>query len=140
VPQQRDEDSQLLACTFVDQKFAHRAPEGGVLLRGFFGGDVAATLLEESDEALTALTLRRLAYVLGPLPLPTFSIVRRWPLSLPQYAVGHLERMARLEALVASFPGLHLAGNAYYGVGLPDMVRMGRDAARRAAQPQLQSH
>ncbi len=132
VPQQRGEYSQLLACTFVDHKFAHRAPEGGVLLRGFFGGDAAAALLNESDDALTALTLRRLSDVLGPLPLPTFSVVRRWPLSLPQYAVGHLERMAQLEALVASFPGLHLAGNAYYGVGLPDMVRMGRDAARRA--------
>jgi oxygen-dependent protoporphyrinogen oxidase len=60
--------------------------------------------------------------------------VRWWPASLPQYAVGHLARMVRLEALVAKHPGLHLAGNAYYGVGLPDMVRMGREAARRALQ------
>ncbi|MGB0124706.1 MAG: protoporphyrinogen oxidase [Silvibacterium sp.] len=134
VPQHRGTDSQLLACTFVDQKFSHRAPDGGILLRGFFGGDVAEALLNENDETLTTLALQRLSDVLGPLPSPHLSVVRRWPLSLPQYAVGHLERMARLEALVGSFPGLHLAGNAYHGVGLPDMVRMGREAARYAAR------
>jgi len=134
VPQTHRADSHLLACTFVDQKFSHRVPEDGILLRGFFGGDVVATLLKENDETLTALALQRLFDALGPLPQPHFSVVRRWPLSLPQYAVGHLERMAQLAALVEGLPGLHLAGNAYYGVGLPDMVRMGREAARRSAQ------
>lgn len=134
VPQQSEANSQLLACTFVNQKFPHRAPPGGVLLRAFFGGNTAAGLLSDSDDALAALVLRRLTEALGPLPSPAFSIVRRWPLSLPQYGVGHLERMAKLGSLVASHPGLDLAGNAYYGVGLPDMVRMGRNAARRAGQ------
>lgn len=134
VPQQPDSDAQLLACTFVDQKFSRRVPEGGLLLRGFFGGDTATALLDENDETLAALAQRRLSEVLGSLPRPHIAIVRRWPLSLPQYAVGHLERMRQLEALVQRFSGLHLAGNAYYGVGLPDMVRMGREAARRAAQ------
>jgi oxygen-dependent protoporphyrinogen oxidase len=135
VPQREGDHSQLLACTFVDQKFHSRVPDGGILLRAFFGGRAAAELLGESDGALTALALKRLAEVLGPLPSPDFSVVRRWPLSLPQYAVGHLERMANLEDLVAAHPGLHLTGNAYYGVGVPDMVRMGREAARRAGRP-----
>jgi protoporphyrinogen/coproporphyrinogen III oxidase len=131
VPEQGGEEAQLLACTFVDQKFSDRVPEGSVLLRGFFGGTTAERLLNETDETLTALALRRLSEALGPLPTPHLGVVRRWPRSLPQYAVGHLERMTRLEALVDSLPGLRLVGNAYYGVGLPDMVRMGRDAARR---------
>lgn len=130
VPQHGSGEPQLLACTFVDQKFSHRAPEGGILLRAFFGGDAAAALLNESNEALTALALRRVSETLGSLPPPHITVVRRWPWSLPQYAVGHLERMAWLERLVAGFPGLRLVGNAYYGVGLPDMVRMGREAAR----------
>lgn len=140
VPQQSDptpspgRDSQLLACTFVDQKFPHRVPEGGVLLRAFFGGRAAAAQIQQNDETLTALALRNLSDALGPLPKPYLSVVRRWPLSLPQYAVGHLDRMAQLEALTATFPGLHLVGNAYHGVGLPDMVRMGREAARRVAR------
>jgi protoporphyrinogen/coproporphyrinogen III oxidase len=132
VPEQSNEDPQLLACTFVDQKFSHRVPEGGVLLRAFFGGAVAAGLLNEDDEMLTTLALRRLSEALGSFPTPHIVVVRRWPWSLPQYAVGHLERMARLEKLVARFPGLHLVGNAYYGVGLPDMVCMGRGLAVQA--------
>jgi protoporphyrinogen/coproporphyrinogen III oxidase len=134
VPQQSGSDSQLLACTFVDQKFPHRTPEGGVLLRGFFGSHAAEALMNESDATLITLALRRLSEVLGPLPTPHITIVRRLPFSLPQYAVGHLDRIAHLEALVKNFPGLHLIGNAYYGVGLPDMIRMGREAASRAVQ------
>jgi oxygen-dependent protoporphyrinogen oxidase len=126
---------QLLACTFVDEKFPHRVPEGGVLLRAFFGGASAPLLLDSSDDEIIALALRQLSTLLGPLPTPSFTVVRRWPRSLPQYAVGHLERMQRLEERVRALPGLQLIGNAYYGVGLPDLVRQGRDAARRVAPP-----
>jgi len=130
VPQQANAESpQLLACTFVNQKFSDRVPDDGVLLRAFFGGDTAATLLNETDAALTKLAAQRLADALGPLPTPHITIVRRWPHSLPQYGVGHLDRMAKLRALLTNFPGLFLVGNAYQGVGLPDMVRMGREAA-----------
>lgn len=132
VPPSPDATSQLLACTFVDQKFSHRVPEGGVLLRAFFGGRAAQVQLHQSDNAVAALALQRLSEALGPLPTPHITIVRRLPHSLPQYGIGHLARMARLESLVKEFPGLHLAGNAYYGVGLPDMVRIGRSAARAA--------
>ena len=126
---------QLLACTFVDQKFGHRALEGGVLLRAFFGGASAPLLLDSSDDEIIALAHRQLSALLGPLPSPSFTVVRRWPRSLPQYAVGHLERMERLEERVRALPGLQLIGNAYYGVGLPDLVRQGREAARRVAPP-----
>jgi oxygen-dependent protoporphyrinogen oxidase len=125
----------LLACTFVDQKFPHRAPEGAVLLRAFFGGASAPRLLDSPDDEVIALAIRQLSLLLGPLPQASFTVVRRWPRSLPQYAVGHLERMARLEGRVRVLPGLHLIGNAYYGVGLPDLVRQGREAARRVATP-----
>jgi oxygen-dependent protoporphyrinogen oxidase len=125
----------LLACTFVDQKFPHRAPEGAVLLRAFFGGASALRLLDSPDEEVIALAIRQLSLLLGPLPQASFTVVRRWPRSLPQYAVGHLERMARLEGRVRELPGLQLIGNAYYGVGLPDLVRQGREAARRVATP-----
>ena len=124
-----DAEPQLLACTFVDQKFAHRAPEGCVLLRAFFGGPSAPRLLTESDEAILTLARRRLSQVLGEIPESKITVVRRWPYSLPQYAVGHRARVARLEAIVREIPGLHLIGNAFYGVGLPDMIRQGRALA-----------
>ena len=125
------ESLQLLATTFVGQKFAHRVPPGSCLLRAFLGGAAARRLLaaDTSDEQLTALTLRELQDVLGPLPPPAFAEVRRWPLSLPQYEVGHLERIALLERRLPSIPGLHLLGNAFRGVGLPDLIREARTLA-----------
>ena len=124
--------SKLLAATFVDQKFAYRTPPNGQLVRAFFGGEQARQLLAEnaSDEQLTALALDELRGILGPLPAAApYSYVSRWPLSLPQYAVGHLERMAELDRRLATLPGLHLLGNALHGVGLPDLIRQARTLA-----------
>jgi oxygen-dependent protoporphyrinogen oxidase len=128
-------DPQLLACTFVDQKFSHRVPEGAVLLRAFFGGEAAPRLLTSPEDEIVSLARRQLSSLLGPLPDTSFTVVRRWPRSLPQYAVGHLERMKRLDERVGAIPGLHLVGNAYYGVGLPDLVRQGRETAWRLVPP-----
>ena len=124
------QDHELLACTFVDQKFAHRAPQGAILLRAFFGGYSGDALQGEADDQIVERARLQLSRVLGPLPPAAETVVRRLPRSLPQYAVGHLERMAQLEALVNDLPGLQLVGNAYYGVGLPDLIRQGRAAAR----------
>ena len=128
-------ESQLLAGTFVDQKFDGRVPEGCRLLRSFFGGVTADRLLNANDREIAALALKELQSVLGPLPAPALTVVRRWPRALPQYAVGHLERMAELARRVEHFPGLWLLGNGYRGVGLPDLIRDARVAARQAAIP-----
>jgi oxygen-dependent protoporphyrinogen oxidase len=129
-------EPELLACTFVDQKFSGRVPPGAVLLRAFFGGHSGDALLGESDEQIIACARVLLARVLGFLPQAVETVVRRWPQSLPQYAVRHLERMAELESLLRATPGLSLVGSAYYGVGLPDLIRHGRATARSlAGQP-----
>lgn len=127
------EGSRLLAATFSDQKFAHRAPAGGKQLRAYFGGAEADRLIPESDAFLARAALNDLAAVLGPLPAPQVTVVRRWPRALPQYEVGHLERMASLAARIKRLGSLHLLGNAYRGVGLPDLIRDARDAARSAS-------
>jgi protoporphyrinogen/coproporphyrinogen III oxidase len=127
---------QLLACTFVHQKFPGRVPEGAVLLRAFFGGHSGEALLGETDDQLIERARLQLSRVLGPLPEATETVVRRWPHSLPQYAVGHLERMAELQSILSEMPGLDLLGSAYHGVGLPDLIRQGRATARLlAGQP-----
>jgi len=124
------EQSSLLAATFTDQKFPGRAPPGKRLLRAFFGGEHLSPDDARSDAALAQEALSELEKILGPLPSPDFHVVRRWPRSLPQYEVGHLERMASLNAVVAEQPNLYLLGNAYRGVGLPDLIRDARKAAR----------
>jgi oxygen-dependent protoporphyrinogen oxidase len=125
--------SLLLACTFVDQKFADRVPENGRLVRAFFGGAAAERLLRCGNDETAAVARLELARLLGPMPEPQVTVVRRWPRSLPQYAVGHLERMAKLDARVSALSGLWLLGNGYRGVGIPDLVRDARNAAREVA-------
>jgi oxygen-dependent protoporphyrinogen oxidase len=126
----------LLACTFVHQKFPGRAPPGAVLLRAFFGGHSGDALMGEADDQLVARARVQLSRILGPLPEAEEVVIRRWPQSLPQYAVGHLDRMAELDSKLSAMPGLHLVGSAYYGVGLPDLIRQGRATARSlAGQP-----
>jgi len=117
--------SPLLAATFIHQKFAGRVPPDGAMLRAFFSGE---QWMAAGDAELKQLALSELRSILGELPSPQLAIVRRWPRSLPQYAVGHAERIA---ALMARLPaGLRLIGNAYHGVGIPDLIRDARLAAR----------
>jgi oxygen-dependent protoporphyrinogen oxidase len=127
-------DSLLLACTFVDQKFDDRVPLGGRLVRAFFGGKAAERLMRCGNDETAAVARLELARILGPLPEPQMTVVRRWPRSLPQYGVGHLERMRELDERVRALDGLWLLGNGYRGVGLPDLIRDARAAARRVAE------
>jgi oxygen-dependent protoporphyrinogen oxidase len=126
-------DSLLLACTFVDQKFNDRVPQGERLMRAFFGGKAADRLMRCGNDETAAVARMELARILGPLPEPQVTVVRRWPRSLPQYGVGHLKRMDELAERVSELDGLWLLGNGYRGVGLPDLVRDARAAARQFA-------
>jgi oxygen-dependent protoporphyrinogen oxidase len=133
--------SRLLAATFVDQKFDHRVPPGARLIRAFFGGATGERMMRCGNDEVASIARLELARILGPLPDPAITpqliAVRRWPRSLPQYAVGHLDRMAQLNARIAQMPGLYLLGNGYRGVGLPDLIRDSRAAARAAVKNSL---
>ena len=122
----------LLACTFTDQKFNGRVPQGGRLVRAFFGGAAADRLIRCGNDEIAAVARLELSRILGPMPEPIRTLVRRWPKALPQYAVGHLERMAEVEERVRRLGGLWLLGNGYRGVGLPDLIRDARFAAVEA--------
>ena len=122
--------SRLLACTFTPQKFPHRVPPGAGMLRAFFGSAAAGRMIESTNDEIAAIARHELARILGPLPDPILTVIRRWPRSLPQYAVGHLDRMAALDARIRAHGTLWLLGNGYRGVGLPDLIRDARAAAQ----------
>jgi protoporphyrinogen/coproporphyrinogen III oxidase len=128
-----DSGNLLLACTFMDQKYAGRVPEDGRLLRAFFGGETVHRLMHCGNDEIAAIARLELGRILGPLPEPQVTIVRRWPQSLPQYAVGHLERMGELDQRVRALGSLSLLGNGYRGVGIPDLIRDSRAAVRSLA-------
>jgi len=122
----------LIAGTFGSVKFPGRAPEGHVLMRAFLGGAVQPEVYAMDDESLRAAVLKDLRELLGVAGEPLFADIHRWPNSMPQYPVGHLDRVARIERLLAAYPGLAVAGNAFGGVGIPDCVHSGEMAAERA--------
>ncbi|HUS19510.1 MAG TPA: protoporphyrinogen oxidase [Terriglobales bacterium] len=124
----RGEKKHLLACTFVHRKFDGRAPEGSALLRAFLTSG-----LEESDEAIIGKVRAELGEVLNIRQQPLMARVRRWPSAMPQYEVGHLERMKQIDERVGTLIGLRLTGNAYHGIGIPDCVRGGKGAAETIA-------
>lgn len=125
------ERRRVLAISFTSRKFPGRAPDGCVQLRTFVGGAMQPELLAKSDEEIVQLVREELADILGVRGEPLISVVARWNRSMPQYHVGHLERVARIETLAAGLPGFALAGNAYRGVGLPDVIHSGELAAER---------
>ena len=121
----KKERRKIVACTWVGTKFPFRAPEDKVIARCFLSGSDTP-----EDEAVAAVTAE-LAEITGIRAQPIFSRAFRWPRAMAQYPVGHSERVAEIEARVAAIPGLHVAGNAYHGIGIPDCIRMGRTAAEK---------
>lgn len=124
----RSEGKRMIACTFVHNKFENRAPEGIALLRVFLGGAGDSDILNLSSAEIVEIVRRELREILNVTAEPQFSRVFQWPQAMAQYQVGHLLRVASLDMNMQRFPGLHLAGNAYHGIGIPDCVRVGRSA------------
>jgi oxygen-dependent protoporphyrinogen oxidase len=132
IPRVEGRDS--LACTIVSSKWAHRAPAGKVLVRVFIGRAGQDDVVERDDASLIAIAHVELKQTLGVTAAPEVMLVTRWPKGMPQYTLGHLERIAAIDAAVASVPGLALAGNAYRGVGIPDCIASGEAAADRVLE------
>jgi len=117
------------AITWSSLKFSHRAPEGWALLRVFFGGSRSPQSLELDDGALLATVREQLREFMGIETPPLFHRIYRWRRSNAQYDVGHLDRVAAVEAELP--PGLYLTGSPYRGVGLPDCIKQSKDTAEK---------
>ncbi len=128
------EPTTVTACTWVSSKWPHATPEDKVLIRCFIGrGNESKDWTKESDETIVALARKELEKIMGLKAEPLFTRVFKWQRAMPQYRVGHLDRMDRVDKLMQQAPGLYVAGAAFRGVGLPDCVREGTQAADKAA-------
>jgi protoporphyrinogen/coproporphyrinogen III oxidase len=123
------ERRKIIAATFSSRKFEHRAPHGKVLIRAFIGGAVHEEMMAMDDDAKVAAAREELRALVGLTAAPLLTRVRSWPDAMPQYKVGHLERVAEIERESRALPGLALAGAAYRGVGVPDCIHSGEQAA-----------
>ena len=123
------EGRKIIACSFSSVKYPGRAPAGYELIRAFVGGALQPSLFGQSDHAMETGVRQELEALLGIQAPPLLCRIHRHPHSMPQYLVGHLDRVRRIEAQLVHLPGLALAGNAYRGIGIPDCVHSGEEAA-----------
>lgn len=127
----RTEGRSMLACTFVHRKFPFRAPEGASLLRCFVSSSRVPDLQQQSDHWLLSTILTELKELLWIRETPLFAHIYRWDCALPQYSTGHLERVAEMESTLEGIPGLHLIGNSFHGIGIPDCIKSGKRAVEK---------
>jgi oxygen-dependent protoporphyrinogen oxidase len=123
----------LIAATFSSVKFDGRAPDDWLLIRAFLGGATHPHVYAMDDKAMERAVVSDLKELVGLDGEPKFVELHRWPGSMPQYPVGHLDNMRRVYDRLSQQPALDVAGNAYAGVGIPDCVHTGEQAAERIA-------
>ncbi|MCH8014235.1 MAG: protoporphyrinogen oxidase, partial [Candidatus Dadabacteria bacterium] len=123
------ENSNLIACSFSSIKFEGRAPQGYVLLRAFVGGALNPGICDLEDTILIQEAEKEVSQILGISSAPEFTILKRYPQSMPQYHVGHLQIVEKIKEKLNHHQCLEIAGNAYSGVGIPDCVHSGEQAA-----------
>jgi oxygen-dependent protoporphyrinogen oxidase len=124
-----------VAGTFASRKWANRAPPGRELIRVFLGGP-ASPPGDASDDALIACARGELRALLGVDTTPAVAVVRRYPRAMPHYTVGHLSRVAGIDARLAKHSRIAIAGNSLRGVGIPDAIASGERAARSVMEGQ----
>ncbi len=127
------ENRPLMAITMSSSKWPDRAPEGTVLMRGFVGGPRNQAIMEKSDEEIIEIVRAQMVDMLGVKPdaTPIFARVFRWTKGMPQYTIGHLDRVAEIEERTAAIRGLALAGGSYRGVGIPNCIESGERAVSK---------
>ncbi|MBM7647602.1 oxygen-dependent protoporphyrinogen oxidase [Bacillus ectoiniformans] len=128
----RNSDYTITACTWTHKKWPHTTPEGKVLLRCYVGRAGDEAVVDLSDAEIERIVLDDLNKTMKVTSAPDFTIVSRWKEAMPQYTVGHKDRLAEInKQLLAQAPGLFIAGSSFEGLGLPDCIDQGEAAVEK---------
>lgn len=125
----RAEGRPLLAATWTSLKWPHRAPQTQALVRCYLGGIGREAVLQQDESTLTKLVREELRTIAGITAEPSYVNVNRWDRAMPQYTLGHLDRLDTMQRSLDRYPSLVLAGAAYRGIGIPDCIKDGTEAA-----------
>ncbi|MFD1017778.1 protoporphyrinogen oxidase [Thalassobacillus hwangdonensis] len=135
----RNSDYRITACTWTHKKWPHSTPEGKVLLRCYVGKPGDQEVVDLSDEEIQKIVMKDLNKTMNITSEPEFSVITRWRDAMPQYTVGHKQRLQTIHAKMAeALPGVHLAGGSYEGIGLPDCIDQGEAVVQKVIE-QLQT-
>ncbi len=131
----RNSDFRITACTWTHKKWPSTTPDDMALLRCYVGKPNDQDIVDLSDEEIINIALRDLNKTMNITEKPLFHMVTRWKDSMPQYNVGHIERMKNVkESLAKELPGVYLAGGSYEGVGIPDCINQGEAAVKKVLE------
>ena len=130
----RVERNGIMAASWLSSKWPHRAPDNQVLMRAFVGGARDPEALKKTDDELVATAMSALRPILGISGEPSLARVYRFERASAQHEVGHLDRMAAIDARLVAHPGLFLTGSGFRGVGIPDCVADARATARKVSE------
>ncbi|MFD3447276.1 protoporphyrinogen oxidase [Microbacteriaceae bacterium 4G12] len=131
----RNSDFTITACTWTHKKWPHTTPKGKVLLRCYVGRPGDEAVVDQTDEELVAAILEDLKKTMDIDAAPEFTVISRWKDAMPQYTVGHKERMASIQSFMEKeLPGVCIAGSSYAGSGLPDCIDQGEAAVKKVLQ------
>jgi oxygen-dependent protoporphyrinogen oxidase len=127
------ENRKVLSGSFSSVKYPGRAPDGGALVRAFIGGEMQPELAALPDDELVAVARDELSQLLGISGEPNMVLISRYEQGMPQYYVGHGERIKQVEAALEQLPGLYFTGNAFGGVGIPFCIYKSEKVAEKVA-------
>ncbi len=131
----RNEGRSMTACTWTSSKWTHSSPSDKVLLRCYVGHSKDQSKVNLSDGEMVAMVQKEIKEIMGVTANPIFYRITRWENSMPQYQVGHLQRLKQIRQDLAAFrPGVFLAGAGYQGVGIPDCIQQGKDAVQQVME------
>lgn len=130
----KKEKRRIMAASWVSVKFRHRAPDDGVLIRCFVGGAKDEERVFKSDDELIRMAREELRDIMGITAEPVVARAFKWRKAMPQYTIGHLDRVKSIEEMVGRHPGLYLTGSAYNGIGISDSIRMGGEIAAKVVE------
>lgn len=128
----RNSDYTITSCTWVDKKWPHTTPDGKVLIRTYVGRSGGEVVVELADDQIVNIVLADLAKTMKITKKPEVAVVTRWPNALPQYTIGHEDRLNKAtDGLSKELPGIYMAGNSYKGIGISDCIKQGEAAVTK---------
>ena len=136
----RKEQRPLLAATWTSLKWPDRSRAGETLIRCYIGGRGRETVFQQDDGSLVECVRRELTSMVGITAAPTYTEVHRWSQGMPQYVLGHRDRLAKVQAELAKWPGLYVTGAGLNGIGIPDCIREGTKVGLQLLQDHSHNH
>ncbi|MCA9498216.1 MAG: protoporphyrinogen oxidase [Nitrospira sp.] len=136
----RKEQRPLLAATWTSLKWPDRSRAGETLIRCYIGGRGRETVLEQDDNSLVECVRRELTSMVGITAIPTYTEIHRWRQGMPQYVLGHQDRLTKMQESLAHSPGLYVTGAGLYGIGIPDCIREGTKVGKQLLQDYAANH